>query len=459
MRKYWSAFDTTVSYAQKLGDATSQMLNNGVELAQGLLGRPPTPPPAVQPSRWNDLLVDVLKRIFEQLYLAHGNEQAPHSYLFLNKRAFTVAFPIWNAALTVPAHSPDFQDAFFKRISLQDPSDDVLRIYLRSLTLAAPEIYPGLFCRLLGTLAQLTSLTIAGHAKFTTLPPEFLDALKSMKRLSFLGLHDVDFPATSDVDLSCDVPSLRQLDLGGSVTLAPLAGGLGCIKSLTMRSGDLGGQHIPWSTLSRLLLRPKDGFAFDCQPFIDSLREYFVDEVNPPLPLERLELRFPALLDLADVELEGQFCIHDLCRIFEDLGMSKLKSLVLADIKSFGWPEASFALSHVVALELSGTCELYEGLCLNNFLKFLQSFPSLQFLRLCGFRFSSYEPLEDTAATIARLESHELAIYYPHLTAMLFALQSTQVTEVRYRAEQENLEMRWRRAEGEMFKGECWTLV
>ncbi|EGU12022.1 Proteophosphoglycan 5 [Rhodotorula toruloides ATCC 204091] len=454
MRKYWSAFDTTVSYAQKLGDATSQMLNNGVELAQGLLGRPPTPPPAVQPSRWNDLLVDVLKRIFEQLYLAHGNEQAPHSYLFLNKRAFTVAFPIWNAALTVPAHSPDFQDAFFKRISLQDPSDDVLRIYLRSLTLAAPEIYPGLFCRLLGTLAQLTSLTIAGHAKFTTLPPEFLDALKSMKRLSFLGLHDVDFPATSDVDLSCDVPSLRQLDLGGSVTLAPLAGGLGCIKSLTMRSGDLGGQHIPWSTLSRLLLRPKDGFAFDCQPFIDSLREYFVDEVNPPLPLERLELRFPALLDLADVELEGQFCIHDLCRIFEDLGMSKLKSLVLADIKSFGWPEASFALSHVVALELSGTCELYEGLCLNNFLKFLQSFPSLQFLRLCGFRFSSYEPLEDTAATIARLESHELAIYYPHLTAMLFALQSTQVTEVRYRAEQENLEMRWRRAEGEMFKGE-----
>ncbi|BGO92257.1 hypothetical protein NBRC10512_001197 [Rhodotorula toruloides] len=211
----------------------------------------------------------------------------------------------------------------------------------------------------------------------------------------------------------------------------------------------MGRNHIPWHSVRRLELNPGDEMeAFEPAQFIESLTAYMCEPTNPALPLEELAFAFPTLRQATEVSSEeNEFCQADLHHIFRNLHPSALRSLSLCRIESFKWTQPVFLLPSVTFLSLDGYGDLTSTAsserlffaCIgtlthmdpqeefDHFLGFLESFPTLQELRLSRFdilRVTAADPTPASfdAKTVARLSSRKLACLGPSLVISAFHL-------------------------------------
>ncbi|GAA5912779.1 hypothetical protein JCM6882_000421 [Rhodosporidiobolus microsporus] len=413
---------------------------------------------ASPPTSLLDLPDELLASIFDQVWQSlrpkedddHVGILVPLEHVLVNKRIFAVARPLWFRHLTTPDDYDD-HDSFLSSLLKRRELHPVIQ----SLHTEHPWHFPVLHSTIIGLLSNLSSLTIsfdcaAGDNDASDfIPTCFTDTLKSLDNLRHLRI--LCFPGVEDDDfkLAHCLPSLRDLDVEGQLAAENLlSDGAPHLEGLTLWTEDVAEVPVPWKTLKRLTLKPREDVVDEPDEVLHALKT--------ALPIQRLVLDFPATRRVGDVT--HLFHRPHLYKLLELLQQSHLERLDLTHVDELEWDGTDVQLPSLKVLSLKGNLRVYEKKNLVSLQHFLSMFPSLTTLLIEGFSFSP-STTPQTVDTFAHLPAVSLAAKHPHLFSFLFILRSSAVLEFCLRGVGETREVRWTRSEeAQEFARECWTL-
>ncbi|BGO92283.1 hypothetical protein NBRC10512v2_004552 [Rhodotorula toruloides] len=404
------------------------------------------------------LPTEILDKVFSCIdYDIYFNPSRRVDQVLVNKRIFSVAYPVWMRRITVSSFiQHDGRDAALAGLLIHKSS-----AFIKVLAVGFQLVLPHLECAILHHTPNLTHLTVdfANPADAMPLPQCFFDAFRTLRHLVSLRICYVERDAAVDgFSYERDVPSLRELEISAYGRLADCAPGLSKLERLELHCFAFGGSAIPWTTLHHLDVRNSTlNKSRDYTPtavFSEIISSIEAAHKLSPIVLRKLGLSFAS---------QDPHHLRGYARLLGALVVSEMTDLAILHLDSLAAFQFWTCSARLPTEELCGL-RVILALC-----------PALEVLHLDCIDFYHKDTVcdgdddwDDASLTAFRakdvkddiltaIQQDNLPLTFPAVFKLLIAMESTTVLDLRLQIPfGQGIRCR-RTARNEVFEAEGWT--